>query len=106
MYHPSAGSEPNSCGFNEQGVLGPLLELRQLMLEVSSLDWPNPLDVVGVVRPCVSRGFRYGDQYCANHAIKKMQYYSLHLVAHLPCDLLVGPCRGHSGWLCCTLVSP
>lgn len=51
MYHPNSETEPDSCRFSSQGALGPLLQLRELMSEVSQMPWPDPLQVVGVVNP-------------------------------------------------------
>ena len=48
MYHPNSESEPDSCRFSSQGALEPLLQLRELMSEVSEMKWPDPLQVVGV----------------------------------------------------------
>ena len=47
-FHPDSDAEPESCRFSEQGALGSLLQMRDLLSEVASMPWPNPLDVIGV----------------------------------------------------------
>lgn len=48
LYHPNSNAEPDTCRIKDQGPLGPLLSLRDLMLQMYDMPWPNALDVIGV----------------------------------------------------------
>ena len=47
-YHPNTEAEPDSCTFGGSSALNALMSLQNLMSEVSQMEMPDPLHVVGV----------------------------------------------------------